>query len=581
MTEEEFNLSIGIHPAEDQGVEQTIRQIQLIDKWCKAMGMSADDAQRHIDALLRSTRFRGKYSDASGNLTDLGKTVVSQYTQDKERKNQEEIYRKDRLAQNRLKMMAGVANPFAFISPKTGIRVQALANGLTRLHPALLGLNVAFQVAKGAWDFGDAVAQLNTKILQLGYTSGLGAQKIKDLGAAMAAFGGSAESVAKGNERFIMQIEEMKRGGGLGYLGEVAYKYGFSVDMNADWETNNNAAIAHARQMMANGDKNGAIAFLQKWDAANFAANMAKASMSAEKIAELDAYFKSYEKLGDEKKVTEATQEYNIETQKLKRSWDAIINQLASMMLPIMTKIVSFVGKIADYIAKSKGGIESIFTIISSIVKTLTSFLVGGPFGNLINGVLGIFGGGKKKSSSASSGKEAGGSEKKSIESISENAIESDKQSLSENYVSINDIQSDKQSLTAREKYLLNEQEKEAFGYTQTSEWNNSALVDSSLTLSDVFNKVMVAAENMKDSMYDVAEEAMSMEEAEKYATLLSTANNVSNIANNNTSNNSNVNVNISQNFNEADTSEIRSGVFDIGSEIDKYISQASRRFNT
>ena len=144
--------------------------------------------------------------------------------------------------------------------------------------------------------------------------------------------------------------------------------------------------------------------------------------------------------------------------------------------------------------------------------------------------------------------------------------------------VSVKDLVSKKETLTARERYSLNEMDKSAFGKSWDSEWKTDYLNESSVTLADVFQHVCVAANKMKDSMTDVASEAMSMQQAQNLATILSNSNNISNIANSNTSN---VNVNISQNFNEADTSEIRAGVYDVGSEIVERISQASRRFNT
>ena len=579
MTEEEFNLSIGIRPAEDQGVEQTVRQIQLIDKWCKAMGMSADDAQRHIQALLRHTNFHGKFSDASGNLTDLGKTVVSQYTQDKERRDQEERYRADTRNKRNTQVLSGIANPFSFISPKSGIQVQTLLNNIGRVIPQVQGLGVAFQAAKGAWDFADAIAELNTKILQLGYTSGLGAQKITDLGAAVAAFGGSAEKIASGNERFIMQIEKMKRGGGLGYLGDVAYKYGFSVDMNANWEQNNKAAIDYARQMMASGDKNGAMAFLKEWDSANYTSNMMKASMSKEHVAANDAFYQSYNDLGDAEKVTEETQKFNEESVKAQRAWTAITNQLASMMLPLMTKLTSFVTKIADYLAKSPGILKTLLTILGAVMGLVSALIVKQMFlttlkiagaiasGNWVGAAIAgaMIGIGVAGAAAMSSGVGAGNS-RESIKSVAPEAV------------SVKDLVSKKETLTARERYSLNEMDKSAFGKSWDSEWKTDYLNESSVTLADVFQHVCVAANKMKDSMTDVASEAMSMQQAQNLATILSNSNNISNIANSNTSN---VNVNISQNFNEADTSEIRAGVYDVGSEIVERISQASRRFNT
>ena len=88
---DEFFVSLGIKPAEGQGVEQTLRQIQLIDKWCRALGMSADETQRKIDSLLKNENLENRYVDTSGNMTDLGgNCIVTVYPGRREKKSRRE-----------------------------------------------------------------------------------------------------------------------------------------------------------------------------------------------------------------------------------------------------------------------------------------------------------------------------------------------------------------------------------------------------------------------------------------------------------------------------------------------------------
>ena len=567
------NISISI--LVDDSDDVLIRKLKQIEERCKTAGKSLDFVREAQKRWLFT-----KYGDSKSEneLNIEGKTILKKY--DEQRHNEEESrkLREYRQYQARMQRLSGIANPFAFLSPQSGVQVQRLLSNVSRVVPSMMGLTLAFQAAKGAWDFADAIAELNTKILQLGYTSGLGAQKLTDLGAAVTAFGGSAEKVASGNERFIMQIEKMKRGGGLGYLGDVAYKYGFSVDMNANWEQNNKAAIDYARQMIAQGDKTGAMAFLKDWDSDNYTSNLMKASMSKERIAANESFYQSYNELGDAQLITEETQKFNEETAKAQRAWTAITNQLAAMMLPLMTKLTSIVTKIADVLAKSPNALKVVLSLLGAIISfmgiliakqlTLTTLKIAGAIasGNWVGAAIasGLIGLGIAGVAAGTSG--VGGSKGSAIESVAKDAI------------SVKDLVTNKETLTARERYSLAEMDKAAFGKTWDSEWQTDYLNETSVTLADVFQQVTAAAVKTKDAMADVASEAMSMQQAQTLATILSNSNNVSNIANSNTSN---VNVQISQNFNEADTSEIRAGVYDVGSEVSKYIAQASRRFNT
>ena len=370
-----LNCTIDFHGA--GSVDVLIERLNSLRSTLETLGYSESDItraiQRGIANFTNDANTKLRILDNYNRAYQKKQDDARRASEEKERNAQYRQYRQQQIHAQRL---SGVANPFAFISAQSGIKIQQMLTNIGRLSPRVQSLGLSFQTAKGIWDFADAIARLNTHLLQLGYTSGLGAQKLADLGAAVAAFGGSAEKVASGSQRFIMQIEELKRGGGLGYLGEVAYKYGFSADVNADWETNTRKAIEHARKMIASGDRGGAMSFLSTWDKANYTSNLMKANMSAEHVAANDAFYQSYDTVGDKKLITEETQKYNEETAKAHRAWEAITNQLASMLLPVMTKITALVGRFADFIAKSPGLLKTIFTVLGAIAGLMATMIL-------------------------------------------------------------------------------------------------------------------------------------------------------------------------------------------------------------
>ena len=375
------HFSLDLQVKEEGDINKTIDVVVNRLKALKRAGIEGADALQIVQRILSGSANMDPNKKSTAMMKgaeEFRKYEAEQERKERERqerekrKNEREAYNRDRQARSRLSRIGGLVNPFAFISPKTGINVQQLLNNIARVAPGMMKFAFVFQSAKGVWDFASAVAELNTHIIQLGASSGMSTQKLVDLGAAVTAFGGSAEKVAQGNERFILQMERMKRGGGLGYLGDVAYKYGFSVDMNADWETNNKAAINYARSL----DKTARMAFLKEWDPNNYTSNIMKANMSAGKVAANDAYYQSYDSLGDTQRATEATQEFNEETAKLQRAWTAITNQIAAELLPIMTAIVSAVRKFCDWLAKSRGIIVVVRTLIGAISGLMLGLLV-------------------------------------------------------------------------------------------------------------------------------------------------------------------------------------------------------------
>ena len=599
-TVEEYVAKCSIDFTSAQSMDDLLSRVKQLEKELKTVGYSAKDIGKGIEyAVAGSSKNYREAGTTRRNpiINGAGIKVVQEYYRRVEEERQKNLdrsraaeYRQYRQLQVQAQRLAGISNPFAFFSQKSGIHLQQLINNISKANPKLMGLGIAFQTFKGAWDFADSIAKINTNLLHLGYTSTLGAQKLADLGSAVAAFGGSAASVASGNQKFLQQIEDLKRGGGLGYLGELAYKYGFSADLTGDWESNTKKAIAHARQMLASGDKGGAMAFLRKFDEANFTSNMMKANMSAAEVEANDAYYKSYDRVGDKKLITEETLKYNIETEKAKRAWEAITNQLAAMLLPIMTKLTAFVRWISNGIAKLPPLLGLIASVLGGIVGLMTiaiarsTYLIGkkmlqlkvekeitlqqamqnalsGPWGlfTAIAGIAGAIGfGAMAVTSDVGMAGEAGSTLNSPSNSLS----------LQEAFGG---------KLTARERYRLDlQQENISNSEKANTQMNN--LAESAVTLVDVFNRIEAAGNKMQETLGEYAKTAMSMEQAEHLATIASNVNNANNIAN---TNNANVNVNIEQVFNEADTSEIRAGNYAAGSEVVKMLSQAGRRFNT
>lgn len=573
-------------------MDEFIRKLTEIEKAAKRAGYSIDQIHEGQKRWL-GRRF-AEPTSANG-LSALGTSYLEEYLAKSKSAEESLKYRQDRQNLARMQRLSGIVNPFAFISPQSGIRVQQLLNNVSRIAPKLQGFSLLFQMAKGSWDFAESIAKLNTKILQLGYTSGLGAQRLKDLGAAVTAFGGSAETVAQGSERFLMQIEKLKRGGGLGFLGEVAYKYGFGVDLTADWEQNTQAAISHARRMMAMGDRTGAMSFLKDWDSANYKSNLMKASMPSEQVAEQDAFYKSYDALGDQRLITEETQKFNIESAMAQRSWEAITNQIASVLLPVMTWIMSLVTKITNAIAKTPAIIHLLVGAMGAIAaamavmitrnsiliaqagirlameKGITWAKIAGAIasGSWVTAALAaaIIGGTVAIGASVASGV-GGGNQAGKTSTVSEEG---------EKTIPIADIISGKYSLADQTKTALTWQERVAFATNAGKEWDVDQLNQTCVSLSDVLVKVAVSAERTNEALSDMAKAAISIQEAEQLATMMSSINNT-NIAN--TTNNTPINIQVAQNFHNADVTDMQNGIYDVTTILKDELSQASRRFN-
>lgn len=589
--EENFVVNLGISLDTDESQHKSVSRLVQELEWVQKKGIEAgktlDFIERTQQRILRdattyaSSRAWDKFQENTQKAADKAA--------EKEKREQLRKYREEKQAaaamRDQFAKGMNLANPFAFITPKAGVNLTNLFNRIGQAAPQLQFLGQSFSAARSAWNFAEAVGELGAKILRLGETSGMSAQRLTDLGAAVSAFGGSAASVASGNERFIKQIEALKRGGGLGYLGDLAYKYGFQFDINSNWEANTRKAIEHARKMLASGDEGGAMMFLREFDSSNYSSNIMKARRSAKEVDDYEGYFKSFDNLGDQQAAAQAGQEYAEAVAQAQRAWQAITNQLAAAMLPIMSRLVSFFGKIAESIAKSKAAMKAIKTVIGAMIGLMTT-LIAKAVAHAIAWIATAFAQGKFHAGIAGAAALAMGGigvlawgiatmakgKKKSSEGSSDSSSGNNA-----NMVSVYE----QHKLSAREKYILNEQVKTAGISANGQNLSDlskpiDAVAQKSNDLCSIFSKLWEQADKTRDSFKEVAAKALSVWEAQRQLNQQTMQTQVSNQVSNSTSTTTTT-VEVTQTFNGADSDTIREGSEAIRNVLP--VEEAARKF--
>ena len=164
----------------------------------------------------------------------------------------------------------------------------------------------------------------------------------------------------------------MKRGGGMGFLGTIAYKYGFMADLGADWKTNTQRAIEMARGM----DVNTRMAFLKDFDSSNYKQNMAYASMDEGKYKDYMSRMETPEKAEAAQGAADATRDYSMSTSQLSSAWQQICDQLAEILLPIMEKIVDFATWLVECIGALPKGLTATIAAIAGILALMKTLSV-------------------------------------------------------------------------------------------------------------------------------------------------------------------------------------------------------------
>ena len=309
--------------------------------------------------------------------------------------------------------------------------------------------------------------------------------------------------------------------------------------------------------------------------------------MSAGKVAANDAYYQSYDNLGDTKRVTEATQEFNEETAKLQRAWTAIINQLAADLLPIMTAIVSAVRKFCDWLAKSRGFLVSLRALVAAIAVLLTASIaksiislitflarvltaekkitaqkaiqaaLSGPKGWVALASAGAVAGLVVPALMGSSG--GGGGTQSTTTTISGDPFTSIK---SENSISLEELKNGAK-LSASQSFAL----AHSFGKVR----------DMAYEVADGFNEVNRKAGHTSDALKSIADNAISAHQMQ-YAAIVST---LSNSAQNNYNKNSSTTINtkIETNVTGNGVDDFVQAAKDAGLQHEDIIRQAAQRF--
>lgn len=363
-------VDLSLHIDVDDDSATAYKKIQGFAEVCAKAGLSVDETRRRIEEYL--SRMPQFVDAATGALNNAGQTLLKIFDADAPKKNLQDTEAEiDKLTQ-KLRNLGKGFNPFEFLSAKKGLNIGGMLAKAAQTDARYAPLANLFANYRAVWNFVDGIAELNKEIMRLAYTSGMGAGELKNLGNAAAAFGGSAATIAKGNEKFVKTVEDMKRGGGMGFLGNIAYKYGFMADLGADWKTNTQRAIAMARQM----DANTRMAFLKDFDAANYKQNMAYASMSEEKYQSYMTRMETPEKAEAAVGAAAATEDYLMSTSELSSAWQQICDQLAEVLLPIMTAIVDCVSSMVEFVAALPKGFTATLAVVAGLLAAFKTIRV-------------------------------------------------------------------------------------------------------------------------------------------------------------------------------------------------------------
>lgn len=404
--------TFGVELKIDIGADTATARKNLADfeQQCKDLGKTAEETKNHLITQLKEI---ARFTDPStGELNEKGNALIKLFDKDQAeraakaasdaaKKHLQDAQREIARLKQQMKGMGKIlGNPFEFLSAGKGFNLAGFLNRVSRTSAVMAPFANVFNNYRAVWHFVDSIAQLNKEIMRLAYTSGMGAGELKNLGNAAAAFGGSAASIAAGNEKFVKTVEDMKRGGGMGFLGTIAYKYGFMADLGADWKTNTQRAIEMARGM----DVNTRMAFLKDFDSSNYKQNMAYASMDEGKYKDYMSRMETPEKAEAAQGAADATRDYLMSTSQLSSAWQQICDQLAEILLPIMEKIVDFATWLVECIGALPKGLTATIAAIAGILalmKTLSVIVTAINAARAIGVKLGIAEGEQTKKNTA------------------------------------------------------------------------------------------------------------------------------------------------------------------------------------
>ena len=282
---------------------------------------------------------------------------------------------------------------------------------LGRAYTAFQGLNLAFAQVKSVWKYGEAIASVNQRLLQLSFSSGIGISSLKATGAAAEAVGGSAQSIAQAEERLQNQLAAAKRGQGFGFLQEAFWKYGFNINLGWSAEELRMNAIRHMRTL----DPKDQPSFAALVDPANKKMMMTLARASEDifqqwvqaqsRMKNLMAESKTIEGKDRAQEAADEALKFQIAMVELTNAWNSVKDQVSNTLLPVMTYLVKSLTKILTPLAKMPGLISGITLLIAGLASVFSIFKAFKLFGWFLKNVkLPWFDGGGAASAAPVSG---------------------------------------------------------------------------------------------------------------------------------------------------------------------------------
>lgn len=323
-----FDIGIGL---KTYGADDLLIFFTKVEAALKRLGLGSERVQELMESVFSRTL-------GSAHLQEEIQAIANAY--DKFAKNRDalEAERKKREAfresQRQFMMMARtIRQPFGEISRTLILGGVAIGHFYAALKPGqkLLG-------------FAEGIAKVNMQLRSLANNSTMTVRELVGAGGALSVFGGNAGTAAARNKKYETTLANIMRGGGLGYLQESAWKYGFQFDLNESSEQRFQRAIRHY-QGLSRRDR---MAFAQSegWSQADIdAANMGPAWYAARK-ARMSKYGEFSEEAGS--KATElrtSLEEFNGSIQKIK-------DQIFIALVPIIVNVTKTITTVTTALGK-------------------------------------------------------------------------------------------------------------------------------------------------------------------------------------------------------------------------------------
>jgi len=354
---ETFGIEIAL---QSKGADRLLQDIKRISEWGKRCGASVEEISDEFDKLKDAIEHSG--------LPDAAK-LVEKFTQalniykrelDETAKREEKASRKKKIEE--------------FI-------------GWAKSGATVLGsFYVALQPVRKVFAFTDAISKLNFQMQMLHFSSSIGVEALSQFGAIASINGGSAKTVAAFSESFYTQIENAKRGGGLGFLAENYRKFGFTFNEHETGEQYFERALQRYRTI----DARLRPMFAREVGRERASEMIFRGSLTADEDRALRAKYAEiagYRDVNGGSRVEHSSanaKKLTIATKTLEASWTAIKNQVLNALYPTIISITTTIQKWTDYLNKHPEIINRISKVVASIATLISTILVG----NAIKGML-------------------------------------------------------------------------------------------------------------------------------------------------------------------------------------------------